>query len=159
MEKIDLFKISIQTRNFEISMFWQRSNYFMALNTAIAIGFFTQNWSIYATILASLGFIVSILWFRVNLAGKFWQSRWEYRVALYEKDVVPDADLFAANKETVLADVENNLAWSQHKGFHKWVDQQILKKRSVTYQLTCLSFFFICFWLLLFAAFICTPNQ
>lgn len=69
MEKDELYKIAIQTRNLEIGMFWQRSNYFMVLNTAIAIGFFTQKGGSYGFLLAALGAIVSVLWFFVNLGG------------------------------------------------------------------------------------------
>lgn len=52
IEKKDLYKIAIETRNLEIGMLWQRSNYFMALNTAIAIGFFTQKAGPYGIILS-----------------------------------------------------------------------------------------------------------
>ena len=34
------FERATSERQFEIQMFWQRSNYFMVLNTAIAVGFF-----------------------------------------------------------------------------------------------------------------------
>ena len=146
MDKEDLYKIAIETRNLEIGMFWQRSNYFMVLNTAIAIGFFTQKAGPYALILAALGAVVSLLWFFVNLGSKFWQSRWERRALIYEKEVAPDAKLFSANKEEIKNDVEESLKESEHKGFQKWLDKQILKKPSVSYQMMVLSFFFVCFW-------------
>ena len=38
-----LFKIALETRNFEILLYWQRSNYFLVLNTALAVGFFSVN--------------------------------------------------------------------------------------------------------------------
>ena len=34
----ELYKIAIQTRNLELGFFWQRSNYFLVLNTALATG-------------------------------------------------------------------------------------------------------------------------
>ena len=148
MERYELYKIAIQTRNLEIGMFWQRSNYFMALNTAIAIGFFTQKAGPYGLILAALGAIVSLLWFFVNLGGKYWQSRWEQRASIYEKEVAPDADLFSASKETIQTDVEVSLSRGNHTGFQKWLDKQILKKPSVSYQMMVLSFFFVCFWVI-----------
>src|SRR3972149_10785499 len=37
----DAYKFAYDTRNFEISLFWQRSNYFLVLNTAIALAFFS----------------------------------------------------------------------------------------------------------------------
>lgn len=146
METKELYKIAIDTRNLEIGMFWQRSNYFMALNTAIAIGFFTQKAFPYGIILAAVGAIVSLLWFFVNLGGKYWQSRWERRVSIYEQQVAPDAKLFSASKELIQQDVEESLNSSEHKGFQKWLDKKILLKPSVSYQMIVLSFFFICFW-------------
>ncbi|WP_394170945.1 hypothetical protein [Saccharospirillum alexandrii] len=146
MEKKELYKIAIETRNLEIGMFWQRSNYFMALNTAIAIGFFTQKAGPYGIILAALGAVVSLLWFFVNLGGKYWQSRWERRASIYEQEVAPDANLFSASKGTIQQDVEESLNRGEHKGFQKWLDKKILDKPSVSYQMMVLSFFFVCFW-------------
>ena len=40
IEPKDLYKVLLDTRNLEINLFWQRSNYFLALNTGIALGFF-----------------------------------------------------------------------------------------------------------------------
>lgn len=146
MERKELYRIAIDTRNLEISMFWQRSNYFMALNTAIAIGFFTQKAGPYGIILTALGTIVSLLWFFVNLGGKYWQSRWERRASIYEQEVAPDANLFSASKGIIQKDVEESLNIGEHKGFQKWLDKKILEKPSVSYQMIVLSFFFICFW-------------
>jgi hypothetical protein len=39
-EPKDRYKVLLDTRNLEINLFWQRSNYFLGLNTGIAIGFF-----------------------------------------------------------------------------------------------------------------------
>jgi len=71
----------------------------MALNTTIAIGLFTQNTMIYSTLLSCLEVVVSLLWIFVNLGGKYWQSRWKKRAAIYEKEVSPDANfLLLQNK-------------------------------------------------------------
>ena len=146
MEKRELYKIAIDTRNLEIGMFWQRSNYFMVLNTAIAIGFFSQKVASYGVILAVLGCFVSLLWFHVNLGSKYWQSRWERRVFIYEEEIAPDANLFSASKEAIQKDVEESLNRDAHTGFQKWLDTQILSKPSVSYQMTVLSFLFVLFW-------------
>lgn len=146
IEKKDLYKIAIETRNLEIGMFWQRSNYFMALNTAIAIGFFTQKAGPYGIILAALGAIVSLLWFFVNLGSKYWQSRWEHRASIYEQEVAPNANLFSASKESIQRDVIESLNSADHKGFQKWLDKKVLEKYSVSYQMMVLSFFFVFFW-------------
>ncbi len=61
----------------EIGLFWQRSNYFLVLNTAIATGFFVlvDKSAPLAVLLGPLGCWVSVLWFAVNLGSKYWQTR------------------------------------------------------------------------------------
>jgi hypothetical protein len=41
--RIDLeaYRVARDTRNFEIKLFWKRSNYFLVLSTATAAGFFS----------------------------------------------------------------------------------------------------------------------
>jgi hypothetical protein len=34
--KLEAYRTALATRNLEINLFWQRSNYFLVLNTAIA---------------------------------------------------------------------------------------------------------------------------
>ena len=69
----ELLDIALETRNFEISLFWQRSNYFLILNTAISTGallkFSDQNYL--SLILSVFGMLVSFLWIQVNLGSKF----------------------------------------------------------------------------------------
>ena len=36
----DLYRTLLDTRNLEINLFWQRCNYFLVLNTGVALGFF-----------------------------------------------------------------------------------------------------------------------
>jgi hypothetical protein len=84
--KLELYRTAVQTRNMEIELFWKRSNYFLVLNTAIAVGFFAElENGYYAAVLAFLCAIVSGLWFLVNLGSKYWQSRWEHRSAVTER--------------------------------------------------------------------------
>ena len=40
--ELEAYRTALATRNFEISLFWQRSNYFLVLSTAIAVGFFAR---------------------------------------------------------------------------------------------------------------------
>ena len=94
MTQDELFKIALEIRNFEIKLFWERSNYFLVLTTAIAVGFFSIEDQISCIGIATLGFIVSLLWFLVNLGSKFWQSRWEGRLCLLEKKMASDINFF-----------------------------------------------------------------
>lgn len=67
MKDEELFKVAVDTLKFEIQMFWQRSNYFMVLNTAIAVGFFSGKAGQYTWVLSCLGILVSLLWYFVTL--------------------------------------------------------------------------------------------
>lgn len=83
-QDIDPYKIATEIRNFEIKLFWQRSNYFLVLSTAIATGTFLVKEHDHQILLAIFGFIVSVLWFRINLGGKYWQGRWEAKLSNIE---------------------------------------------------------------------------
>jgi lipoprotein signal peptidase len=63
MELKDLYKTLLDTRNLEINLFWQRSNYFLVLNTGIAFGFFNLTKPMYRIAFAIMGIIASFLWF------------------------------------------------------------------------------------------------
>ena len=86
-DQIDLeaYRVAKEARNLEITLFWQRSNYFLVLSTAIAAGFFSLHDAKYALPLAIFGLVVGLLWIAVNLGSKFWQSRWEHRLRLAEE--------------------------------------------------------------------------
>jgi hypothetical protein len=58
VEDNDVYKLVSDTRNFEISLFWQRSNYFLALNSALAVGFFNIKIIKYQLFLAIFGLYV-----------------------------------------------------------------------------------------------------
>jgi hypothetical protein len=153
IEDKDIYKIVFDTRNFEISLFWQRSNYFLVLNSALAVGFFNLKSQEYAFVLAILGFIVSVLWFRVVLGSKYWQSRWEHRLGVIERKIAPDLQLFAADWKTIQADVEASLTNNQPQGWLKrWIERKVVKKHSVSYNMTLLSLWFLVGWIALAVA-------
>jgi len=151
ISSMDSYKIALDTRNLEISLFWKRSNYFLVLNTALAIGFFHVGDKWYSILLAILGAVVSILWFLVNLGSKCWQSRWEHRLQVVEEQIEPRLDLFAANAETIQEDVRKSLENGSHKGLQKLLDRLVLRKPSVSYQMIRLSLIFVAAWVLLLA--------
>src|SRR4051794_39983352 len=41
LELKDAYQVLLSTRNLEIGLFWQRSNYFLVLNSGLALGFFS----------------------------------------------------------------------------------------------------------------------
>ena len=152
LDAATIYKVALDTRNFEINLFWQRSNYFLALNTALAIGFFNLHDSRkYSLTLAILGTVVSILWYRANIGSKFWQSRWENRLKIVEEQIAPELKFFAANWEIIRKDVEESLKNGGHTGLQKLVYSQVSKKPSVSYLMILLSLAFVTAWVLLIA--------
>src|SRR5438552_16696563 len=92
---LDAYKTALDTRNFEIQLFWQRSNYFLVLNTAIGTGYFALGDDHhYAILLAAFGVVISWLWLMVNLGSKFWQSRWEKQLEIAEDGLPQFAGFF-----------------------------------------------------------------
>ena len=150
IEDKDIYKTVLDTRNLEISLFWQRSNYFLVLNSALAVGFFNLKSQEYAFLLAAFGLITSLLWFRVALGGKYWQSRWEQRLSIIEQQIAPGLNLFSASWEVIQSDVAASLSGNKHQGLlKKWLEKQVLKKHSVSYNMTLLSLCFLAGWVLL----------
>ena len=153
MDSKDVFKIVYDTRNFEISLFWQRSNYFLALNTALAVGFFNLKEPTYILVLAILGVIAAVLWLAACLGSKFWQTRWERRLEILEQRYIQDGELpkelylFSADSATLTADVEAGLKIAERTGFQAFLYRLALRKPSVSYCMILLAFSFVVAWL------------
>lgn len=148
---LEAYKIALDTRNLEIGLFWQRSNYFLVLNAALAIGFFRLADNKYSLLLACLGAFVSFLWYRVNLGSKYWQARWEHRLNEKEKEIAEGLNFFSASSVLIQNDVEASFSHGAEKKskLQKWLEQQALEKPSVSYNMTLLSLVFVCTWGLL----------
>jgi hypothetical protein len=147
IEDKDLYRIALDTRNFEITLFWQRCNYFLVLNSALAVGFFATKETRYVVLLAFVGLLTSALWFAVGLGGKFWQVRWEYRLSQIEK---PGLDFFSADAATNKRDVEKSFEESRKSGEHGWLhrclDWLVLTKPSVSFMMMLLPLVFFFAW-------------
>src|SRR3990172_1180465 len=139
IEDKDLYRVALDTRNLEITLFWQRCNYFLVLNSALALGFFSLKEPVYSVLFAVVGLITSFLWFAVSLGSKFWQARWEYRLSQIEKQLAPGLDFFSADRATVKRDVEESLKSSGHWGFQRCLDRLVLVKPSVSFMMMLLS--------------------
>ena len=155
---IELFKIAVAARQLEIQLFWQRSNYFLVLNTAAAAGFFSlrpENGR-YAILLAIFGLAASLLWFRVNLGGKYWQVRWEAAAGDLESNLPVNRGLFSASSGEIRQLVAAAIAKNGHTGFRGCIDNLILAKPSVSFAMILLSLLFALLWAFLaFAAVSC----
>lgn len=87
----EAFKIALDTRKFEIELYWKRTGYFVLFIGAVFVGYYNiintaeegiskyQNeWLL--LLLAALGFLLSLLWYMANRGSKFWQENWEAHI-------------------------------------------------------------------------------
>jgi ABC-type uncharacterized transport system permease subunit len=95
--KLKILEIAIDTRKFEIDMYWKRATYFWAFIAISFTGYFAllNSTNIFKnkeiTIVISLiGFLFSFGWYLVNRGSKFWQENWERHVVSNEKKVLEE---------------------------------------------------------------------
>jgi hypothetical protein len=139
-------QIALDNRAFEIQLFWQRSNYFLVLITALGIGVFSIKEQGYALLIAVAATWSSVFWFKTNLGSRFWQESWEAEVVFLAKEL--GIKSFERPADEIKLQVENELngIGSKKSFVRRWVDRQILKKPSVSYNMILLSIFSICLW-------------
>lgn len=134
-------QIALDNRAFEIQLFWQRSNYFLVLMTALGIGAFTIANTFFAMVISIFATISSIFWYRTNLGSKFWQESWEVEVVALAK--IYNIDSFKRPTDEIVEQVRASLqnGWSPGgKGrFRKYIDRRTLQKFSVSYYMILLS--------------------
>ena len=148
-------QIALENRAFEIQLFWQRTNYFLVLITALGIGVFTVSDNLFAVILSVLGSVSSLLWFGTNLGSKFWQESWEVEVQILAEELEirsfkKGLDEIKRQVTKSLRDGERNKDKSVYK---KWIDGLIIKKFSVSDQMIALSLVSTVLWLVILAIF------
>ena len=99
-KKKEALKMALNTRKFEIELYWKRAGYFWAF-IALAFGAFflllkeetiadkMPNFYNEGLLGISLfGVFLSLCWFFVNKGAKYWQENWEKHVDLLENDVM-----------------------------------------------------------------------
>jgi hypothetical protein len=163
------YRTALETRNMEIGLFWQRSALLLAVNTAVAVGFFAleDRDTFLVVLLCLIGAVVSGLWLLVNLGSKYWQSRWEERLHRIEErlreseGVLDDEDLklFSAGWDAIDADVQSSLDGTRggknllSRGLRWLYHRGVKKKFSVSAMMTLLSAFFAVVWTAAFTAY------
>jgi hypothetical protein len=156
MSRTEVYKIALATRNLEINLFWQRCNYFLILNSALAYGYTQLKDEFLILPITLLGLVVCILWYRVALGSKYWQECWEAKLHQLERDYIKNGyfpreiTLFSTSWREIRKDVKNSLESANHSLFEQIIDNQILKKPSVTQSMVYLVLIFIFSWLLIF---------
>ncbi len=77
-------ELSLDTRKFEIELYWKRAAYFWTLIAAAFGGYFALSGSGKSTnlifLVSCLGFLLSLGWYLVNRGSKYWQENWERHV-------------------------------------------------------------------------------
>ena len=149
-------KIALDNRAFEIQLFWQRSNYFLVLMTALGIATFTVRDVLFSPLVALFATACSYFWFRTNLGSKFWQESWEVEVTALSKEMgirsferpLPDV------KKQVEQSLSEGQALDRRSSLRKWVDRQTVRKYSVTYNMILLSLVSTAVWFTVFLVFL-----
>jgi hypothetical protein len=143
----DLHATLVSTRNLEIGLFWQRANYFLVLNTGLALGFFNLKNTRYSILFAVVGICASLLWWRVCLGGKYWQTRWEQRLMDFEASHFQDLAFFSADVDRLNQDVERGLGFRDSGWPKSWVYRRISRtKPSVSFSMIVLASLFLAAW-------------
>ncbi|KVD59896.1 hypothetical protein [Burkholderia ubonensis] len=81
---------ALDTRKFEIDLYWKRATYFWTFIGATLAGFIaiqagnSPRREILSVLLSCLGTVFSFAWLLVNRGSKYWQENWEKHVDLLE---------------------------------------------------------------------------
>lgn len=87
-------RYALDTRKFEIELYWKRATYFWALIAATFAGYAAiqasniSNKSDLVVILSCLGVVFAFGWHCVNRGSKQWQENWENHVDMLESEVM-----------------------------------------------------------------------
>jgi hypothetical protein len=92
--------LAVQTRNFEIELFWKRSLFFWGFIAAAFGGYAALRTikSDLTLVIACFGAVCAFAWTLVTRGSKYWQESWEGKVDQYEKLVI---GRFFAHEEPV----------------------------------------------------------
>lgn len=88
-----VIEIALDTRKFEIQLYWKRATYFWAFITASITAFFVvkidnelEFTAGIQILLMFIGFMIAIIWYNVNRGSKFWQENWEKNLEFLLKE-------------------------------------------------------------------------
>jgi hypothetical protein len=83
---IDIYKILVDTRKFEIENFWKRTVFFWGAIAILLAGYFNaKNSENFLVFVSYLGFFYNLI-FSLSLRGsKYWQEHWEFASVIYER--------------------------------------------------------------------------
>lgn len=86
------YEVALDTRKFEISLYWKRATYFWGFIGAIFIAYFalvgSENFAenrLLTIPLSLIGIAFSLGWYFVNRGSKLWQENWETNIGFLEE--------------------------------------------------------------------------
>jgi len=116
----EAYRLALDTRKFEIDLYWRRATYFWAFIAAAlaaygAVQQIDKSEDRYhlSVIAACLGLVFSFAWYCVNRGSKQWQENWENHISLLEGAIT--GPLFATKVERL-----------PPEGFTEWLTRPIL---------------------------------
>ena len=88
---LEQFKIALETRNFELELFWKRSAFFWAFIVSAFAGFaaLKKDSPGYAFAAACFGLVCSFIWTLANRGSKYWYEVWENKIQKIEEETDP----------------------------------------------------------------------
>ncbi len=105
---------ALDTRKFEIDLYWKRATYFWAFIAAMFVAYFAVlnsdkiiNIKGVTILISALGYFFSLGWYFVNRGSKYWQENWEAHVDLLGSSIqgnlfttikISNQDFFKFNK-------------------------------------------------------------
>lgn len=155
----ELYHVLIDTRNLEVNLFWQRTNYFLVLSSGILLAFFTVKDVISLRTFAITGLLTSVLWCRTCLASKYWQTFWEQQLENFEVKWLPNLHFFQMDPEKRHLLVEDGLNREGMSLISRTAYRMATKCRSVSFAMLLLAVVFVLGWLALLAnSFVNPPH-
>lgn len=92
--RVEALRVALDTRKFEIELYWKRATYFWTFIAAAFVAYGTvlstsSNDKLFLSFFVScLGLILSLGWVLANRGSKQWQENWEHHVDHLENKVV-----------------------------------------------------------------------
>jgi hypothetical protein len=89
------YEMAVDTRKFEIELYWKRTAYFWAFIVITFAGYDryaqvlkpTSEDNFLALLISCFGLILSVSWFLANKGSKKWQENWENHIDLLEDEI------------------------------------------------------------------------
>lgn len=155
---------ALDTRKFEIDLYWKRATYFWTFIAATLTGYGLTSTMKFVTldeqislnrfqfVIICLGMVFSFGWYLVNKGSKYWQINWEKHVSVLEDDII--GPLFKRTWNLNLNDekVGESISFDQFKNILEPTSETQI---SVTKINQMVSVFVLILWILICVFFLC----